>query len=306
VADNFPFPIPKGWFALMAEDELAPGQVARVEALGKEFVVFRTESGTPSVVDPYCPHLGAHLGVGGTVSGETLVCPFHGWRFDSEGRCTEVPYAKRIPPKAQITHYETRLVNGWIFVWHDPAGSSPNYEIPAVPGFEDAAWCPPVRHEWTIGAQFQELFENICDPAHFLYVHQTSTFPESKVTFAGATARSLNHATMPTRKGEIEGTIDAYTIGPGFGYVLYDIVTDMLQITSSLPLDDHRTMIRHEFRVREGDRVGPALIRQICMQMGQDIPIWENKTYHAAPVLCDGDGPIAGGRKWMAQFYNDQ
>ena len=41
-------------------------------------------------------------------------------------------------------------------------------------------------------------------------------------------------------------------------------------------------------------------------QVGEDIPIWENKLYRDNPVLCDGDGPIAAYRRWCLQFYNDE
>ena len=54
----------------------------------------------PVLFDAYRLHLGAHLGHGGTVEGEDLVCPFHGWHFGRDGRCTNMPYGRRIPPTA--------------------------------------------------------------------------------------------------------------------------------------------------------------------------------------------------------------
>ena len=44
---------------------------------------------------------------------------------------------------------------------------------------------------------------------------------------------------------------------------------------------------------------------EVVFQVGQDIPIWENKVYLDSPILCDGDGPIAKYRKWFQQFYAD-
>jgi phenylpropionate dioxygenase-like ring-hydroxylating dioxygenase large terminal subunit len=37
----------------------------------------------------------------------------------------------------------------------------------------------------------------------------------------------------------------------------------------------------------------------------EDIPIWENKAYRSAPLLCDGDGPIMRYRQWTRQFYSE-
>src|SRR5262249_18392626 len=60
---RFPFPsFPTGWFALASSAELAPGDVKAIRALGRDLVLFRTQSGTACVVDAYCPHLGTHLG----------------------------------------------------------------------------------------------------------------------------------------------------------------------------------------------------------------------------------------------------
>jgi len=57
-------------------------------------VVWRGESGKVYVADAYCPHLGAHLGVGGEVAGECIKCPFHGWAFEGDnGQYTDIPYS---------------------------------------------------------------------------------------------------------------------------------------------------------------------------------------------------------------------
>ena len=62
--------------------------------LGEHFVVFRTEKGVASVLDAYCPHLGAHLGIGSRVVGDCIECPFHGWKFRGEdGQCMAIPYS---------------------------------------------------------------------------------------------------------------------------------------------------------------------------------------------------------------------
>jgi 3-ketosteroid 9alpha-monooxygenase subunit A len=55
---------------------------------GKDLVLFRGGDGALGLLDAYCPHLGAHLGVGGSVSADGCIqCPFHGWKFGTDGKC---------------------------------------------------------------------------------------------------------------------------------------------------------------------------------------------------------------------------
>ena len=55
-------PIPVGWYCVSYSDELAIGEVRNVHYFDRDMVLFRTESGAVGLVDPACPHLGAHLG----------------------------------------------------------------------------------------------------------------------------------------------------------------------------------------------------------------------------------------------------
>lgn len=67
-------PIPFGWYALEYSEDLQSGEVKPIQYFGRELVLFRTASGKASVLNAYCPHLGAHLGHGGVVKGESISC----------------------------------------------------------------------------------------------------------------------------------------------------------------------------------------------------------------------------------------
>ena len=67
---TFPFPLPNGWFQVAYSDELAPGQVEPLRYFAQDLVLYRTEGGRAQLADAFCPHLGAHIGYGGRVSGE--------------------------------------------------------------------------------------------------------------------------------------------------------------------------------------------------------------------------------------------
>jgi 3-ketosteroid 9alpha-monooxygenase subunit A len=59
-----PPPYPNGWFFVMLSHELKKGDVKTVRMFGQDVVAFRAMDGTAAVVDPFCAHLGAHLGEG--------------------------------------------------------------------------------------------------------------------------------------------------------------------------------------------------------------------------------------------------
>jgi cholesterol 7-dehydrogenase len=96
-----------GWYHLCDSNEIPRGQLKLFYILGREMVAFRgdDEHGQVSVVEAYCVHLGANLGVGGRVVPGTncIQCPFHLWEFNGkDGRCTKIPYMDgKIPEKVK-------------------------------------------------------------------------------------------------------------------------------------------------------------------------------------------------------------
>ena len=86
-----PYRFPTGWFIVGFASELAPGAVKRAHYFGEEMVLFRTQSGEVHVLDAYCQHLGANMGVGGTVEGENIVCPCRVWPWPTVRRSRGTP-----------------------------------------------------------------------------------------------------------------------------------------------------------------------------------------------------------------------
>ena len=58
--------------------------------LGEKLVAFRDTTGRVGLVQENCPHRGASLYFGRN-SGGALRCVYHGWAFDADGRCVEMP-----------------------------------------------------------------------------------------------------------------------------------------------------------------------------------------------------------------------
>ena len=148
VTDRFPFPIPNGWFIVadVRRDRPRPG-ARRCTTSVATWCCSAPRPASPGVVDAYCPHLGAHLGVGGQVEGDCMRCPFHGWEFDGDsGACVEIPYGERerIPAKAHaraVPHHRTgRRRSG---PGTTSTRASPSTSCPRCPRWTTPAW---IRH----------------------------------------------------------------------------------------------------------------------------------------------------------------
>ncbi|RAY16567.1 (2Fe-2S)-binding protein [Actinomadura craniellae] len=294
---RFPFPVPNGWFIVATAAELAPGDLRPLHYFGRDLVLFRQADGTPRLVDAYCPHLGAHLAVGGRVDGDRIVCPFHGWAFDGEsGRCVDVPYDESdfIPRRAALRAYPTVERNHLIWAWHHLEGGPPFYEVPEVPEFHDPGWSPIVVRDFEIATCCQEMAENNVDRAHFKYVHGTDAIPEEEFHVDGAYKRAVGNGGTFVREG----------FGLGLGVLRVQGYTTF--VSSTTPIDTDNVHVRWIFTSPQG--LGPAAAEEaaeaFCGGISQDIPIWENKVYRDKPVLRPMEKDISEHRRWSLQFYS--
>ena len=305
---HFPFPIPNGWFAVSFSDELLPGELRSLHYFGRDLVLFRGESGAAHLLDAFCPHLGAHLGIGGVVTGDRVRCPFHAWEWDgASGNCVHIPYAERIPAAASIESRPVVEVNGYVLAWHHAEGLAPDYEIPQVPELGHDDWTEFEKYEWVVKTAVQEMGENGADSAHFQFLHGTKNVPVTESEENGAFRRMLQPIRMKTPRGIVEGAIDTHVHGMGFSTTRFTGIAETLEVACTTPIDEERCHVRYGFtqpRSLEGGGAA-AMIREVVRQTNEDIPIWENKVHHARPVLCDGDGPIANYRRWCRQFYSE-
>ncbi|GAB5451576.1 MAG: Rieske 2Fe-2S domain-containing protein [Halioglobus sp.] len=315
-------PIPFGWFALEYSDQLAPGALKTLRYFGRELVLFRTESGEARALDAYCPHLGAHLGHGGTVLGEHVACPFHGWQFDGDGVCREVPYATNMPPKVQqgpaMHSYPVLERNQMIWAWYHPDAAPPTFDVDEVPEFSSQEFTPADTYDWEINTIVQECGENGADVAHFMFVHNAQEMPLGEVSMDGIRRLTRIKNKVPRLKedgsfSEEEGDwefihVDSTNIGPGQTVQRISRAFEVIMLGTVTPIDDQRTHLRFAFTMPRAQTdmnrfLAEATRDNVVGGVEQDIPIWNNKRYVENPILCDGDGPIAKYRKWFSQFY---
>lgn len=311
--ERCPFPIPFGWYVVALSDSLAKGEVQNVQAFDQEWVMFRGEDGSVGVTDPYCPHLGAHLGHGGKVIGNNIRCPFHHWEYDSRGWCKNIPYSKVMPgicsKKAVLNALPVQEKYGLIFVWYHPKNDQPSFEIPTVLELEAEGYIPIRRGQWDISTCLQEIGENSVDTPHLKFLHGSSVIPPVEASIDGPIFY------FNIGNGYVVGT----SYGPGIQVVRHTQNNiSVLMFSTPLPVSTEMSLSRMHFTFKdypEGSKeralaetiyqhsIGEAEGKESAGFESVDLVIWDNKKYRPQPLLCDGDGPIMKWRNYYKQFY---
>lgn len=160
------------WYAVAPAATLAD-QPVLVPFAGQEYVLFRDDSGIPVCFENRCPHRGAALSLGSSQDG-CLRCAFHGWMFDAQGRCIEVPAdgaGTSRPSRSNLRDKRTVCdYAGFIWLWHGEAQPDRNL-LPDLPEFDSTQW-QYVSNTFTWDAHFSRVIESNLDNSHAYWVHK--------------------------------------------------------------------------------------------------------------------------------------
>jgi phenylpropionate dioxygenase-like ring-hydroxylating dioxygenase large terminal subunit len=203
------------WHVVAYAPELPEGQPRAVKLLDEDLILWRVGERVHAWRD-LCIHRGTRLSLG-SVQGETLVCAYHGWTYNQEGRCVRFPaHPTQAPPaKAQATVYQAQIKYDWVWV----CLSQPEREAPSFPEWDDASFrkvhCGPYAYK----ASGPRAIENFLDVTHFPFVHTgllgDPNYPEVndyqvEITPEGVTARDIT-VWQPDPDGSGRGAHVTYT-----------------------------------------------------------------------------------------------
>ncbi|MFK9092143.1 Rieske 2Fe-2S domain-containing protein [Bacillus salipaludis] len=141
----------------------------QVTVLGERIVFFRNEDGVHAFKD-LCIHRGAALSLGCVKDGN-LVCPYHGWEYNSAGTCTKIPQlpeGRSIPLKAKAIKYTCKEAYG--FVWINLNNNNPaffDYPQHADGHYRNVLWGPQ-----EVNANPPRIVENFLDVGHLSFIHE--------------------------------------------------------------------------------------------------------------------------------------
>jgi nitrite reductase/ring-hydroxylating ferredoxin subunit len=159
------------WHPVLLSRELEPrGAPKRVKILGEDFIAFRDGEGRVGVVEPRCSHRGAGLFFGRNEQ-DGLRCAYHGWQFDVQGQCIDIPtatesVAEKLKPRAAIASLAIQESCDMIWVHF----GQPEAGVPQLDFFD-----LPSDH-YFVSKKFQQCnwaqaVEGGLDTAHFSYLH---------------------------------------------------------------------------------------------------------------------------------------
>jgi 3-ketosteroid 9alpha-monooxygenase subunit A len=321
-----PIRFARGWHCLGLASTFADGKPHAIHGFGTKLVVWQDSRGELNVLDGYCRHMGGDL-TQGEVKGDHIACPFHDWRWGGDGKCKEIPYARRVPLRARTHRYETAIVNGQLMIWNDPEGSAADREVlpPELPDVLTDKYTPWSWHVKEInGSHCRELIDNVADMAHFYYVH--FAFPTSfRNIFEGHTATQFMESKGRPDKSEggysgENSTLksEATYFGPAYMINWLEVdykgfVTEVILINCHIPTGPDSFTLQYGISVRKPEGLDDKTVDYIAERYTesfgegflQDVHIWENKVAVQNPLLCEEDGPVYQLRRWYEQFYTD-
>jgi phenylpropionate dioxygenase-like ring-hydroxylating dioxygenase large terminal subunit len=158
--------IRNAWYVIAQSAEVGRSPIART-ALGTSVMLFRTLGGAVVALANRCCHRSFPL-VHGTLDGDTIVCGYHGLRYDTSGKCIEIPMQKSVPASLRVRAFQTVERGPFVWIWMD---ETPGQDAPPHQEWLDHPdWAVRVGYLYVKGS-YVHLHENLLDLSHLSFLH---------------------------------------------------------------------------------------------------------------------------------------
>ena len=248
------------WIPAILSSELEKDrEPVRVLLLGEKLIAFRDTNGRPAIMDERCPHRGVSLFLGRVEEGG-IRCVYHGWKFDTEGKCLEMP---SVPPAQDCKHlvkaraFAVRECGGVVWVYMGSRATPP-----AMPQIEAAILPPDEVNVYCLQREcnYLQMAESDLDTSHFGFLHlgclDADDFPKDNPLRFAAENRAPEFASseMPwgTSYGAHREAADAgrYWRVANFLFPFWTQTpqgdfSDHIDARAFVPMDDGHTMMFH-------------------------------------------------------------
>jgi phenylpropionate dioxygenase-like ring-hydroxylating dioxygenase large terminal subunit len=318
------------WYPIGRSEEISNDKPLQVTLLGMPFVAFRDADGGAHVLADTCVHRGGSLSAGVMREGR-VACPYHGWEYGGDGKCTRVPSLEnsKIPARAKVDSYPVQERYGIVFAF---LGDLPEEERPPLYDVEEygtEGWKAQL-YVIDVACNYERSVENGLDPIHNEFVHpaqgapmlspeqQASQVPMedipwgSKFYLAYPTKKETNTELNPVKTGDRIGAAGSWFQGPNQLVTWIDISAENAfhQYLFEAPVDDSHTRIfflnmrswlledEHDMRIEK-----PTLdiVHEDVDVLEKLRPIRTPPT-NTKEIMVPGDTAILRYREWLAEW----
>ena len=160
--------VEREWHVACRSEKVSRENILTIKILGEEVILWR--SGERALAwENLCIHRGARLSLGKIRNG-LLQCAYHGWIYNDEGRCVEIPAQPgvEIPKRACVRAFQVVEKLGLIWINLSDADTRPVN----LPEFDDESFFHVICGPYSLKASAPRIIENFLDIAHFPFVHE--------------------------------------------------------------------------------------------------------------------------------------
>jgi phenylpropionate dioxygenase-like ring-hydroxylating dioxygenase large terminal subunit len=155
------------WYAV-AQSKAVKNKPLAVSLWHYNLVLYRDKNGKVHALEDCCPHRQVKLSEGKVVN-NAIECAYHGWKFDSKGKCFNIPYLteKQAIPNCSIPAYPVVEKDGfiWVYLGDQTLLDSHNIQPLSIPEWEHLNYIATVSMIDCQG-HFSFLIENLMDVYH--------------------------------------------------------------------------------------------------------------------------------------------
>jgi len=159
----------QGWYAVLSSDELSKNKPLGLKLFAENLVFWRDAQGAAQAMSDWCPHRAAKLS-GGSIVNSKIVCPYHGFEFDSTGSCQFVPETAQAAPNLKVKTYQIKEQHGFIWLWQGE--SSPTASPTWFKELDQTFSYSTFSETWPV--HYSRAVENQLDSAHLPFVHKNT------------------------------------------------------------------------------------------------------------------------------------
>ena len=174
---------PDYWYAVEYDRAIKPGRAVEVKFWNRSVALFRGADGQLAAIENRCAHRQVKLSLG-EVHDCNLVCPYHGWTYNREGRVVAIPHELfgRKMPSFRVPSYPVRMRYGLIWIFFGDPSLAEQRTIPDIPELEGPGrWaCVPLDFTWR--AHHSMVIDNVSDFTHAHLHRKYRPFTDSKLT----------------------------------------------------------------------------------------------------------------------------